>query len=261
MTFPSATSVRLQEDPLRRGETASAVAGGLRHSLVVRVTHWISAIACFALLFSGAGIVTAHPRFYWGEVGTLKDPPAFTLPVPSSRKLVPTRYGFVLPDYNGGFRKLHFEAAWALVLTGLVYASTSLWTGHFKRDLFPERQHTNWRALREAVLKGFARARADGSGSESYNAAQRFAYLTVIFVLAPLLVWTGLALSPAFDAAFPAGVAALGGRQTARTLHLLVSGSLLVFVVGHIAMVILAGFKDRMRAMITGRAPRSAKRI
>ncbi len=82
---------------------------------------------------------------------------------------------------------------------------------------------------------------------------QRTAYLTVIFVLFPLVIWTGLAMSPAFDSAVPAAVNALGGRQSARTLHFFVSGSLLLFLVVHVTMVVLGGFRSRMRAMTIGR--------
>ena len=83
---------------------------------------------------------------------------------------------------------------------------------------------------------------------------QRIAYLAVIFVLFPLIIWTGLALSPAFDSAFPWAVNVLGGRQSARTLHFFVSGLLVLFLVVHVTMIFLAGFWSRMRAMITGRA-------
>ena len=107
-----------------------------RHAAVVRVTHWITVISFFALLISGAEIVVSHPRFYWGEVGNVNTPPLFTLHIPSSRDTVPTGYA-VLPDQNGWSRYLHFQAAWAAVLTGLVYAISSLWTGHFRQDLFP----------------------------------------------------------------------------------------------------------------------------
>ena len=82
----------------------------------------------------------------------------------------------------------------------------------------------------------------------------------VIFVLFPLVIWTGLALSPAFDSAVPAAVNLLGGRQSARTLHFFVSGFLVFFLVVHIAMIILAGFWSRMRAMITGRVVQPSKR-
>src|SRR5579863_828252 len=92
-----------------------------RHAAWVRVTHWITTLSFFALLLSGAELVVSHPRFYWGETGNSLTPPLFQIPIPSSRATVPTGYKYVLPDQNGWSRYLHFEAAWALVLTGLVY--------------------------------------------------------------------------------------------------------------------------------------------
>jgi hypothetical protein len=87
-----------------------------RHSALVRVTHWITTLCFFALLVSGIEIVISHPRFYWGETGTVLTTPLFQLPIPSSRRLVPTGYGYVLPDQNGWSRAQHFEAAWIAVL-------------------------------------------------------------------------------------------------------------------------------------------------
>jgi thiosulfate reductase cytochrome b subunit len=166
--------------------------------------------------------------------------------------LVPTGYGYVLPDQNGWSRYLHFEAAWAVVLTGLLYAVWGLSTGHFRRNLFPAPADRTWRAFGGVIAKHIRLTRPDAVDSFSYNAVQRAAYLIVIFVLFPLVIWTGLALSPAFDSAFPAAVNVFGGRQSARTLHFFVSGFLLLFLIVHVAMVVLAGFARRMRAMITG---------
>jgi thiosulfate reductase cytochrome b subunit len=225
-----------------------------RHAAVVRVTHWLTVISFLALLITGAEIVISHPRFYWGEVGNVLTPPLFTLPIPASRNTVPTGYGYVLPDQNGWSRYLHFQAAWALVLTGMVYAISSLWNGHFRQSLIPAPADRTWRAFREVIANYLRRAPPHEAETRSYNVVQRTAYLTVIFVLFPLVIWTGLALSPAFDSAFPVAVAALGGRQSARTLHFIVSGALVLFLVVHVAMVVLAGFRDRMRSMITGRA-------
>ena len=231
-----------------------------RHSALVRLTHWITVIAFLALLITGAEIVISHPRFYWGEVGNVMTPPLFTLPIPSSRGTVPTGYGFVMPDQNGWSRYLHFEAAWALMLTGLVYAISSLRTGHFRKDLLLARADRTWRAFSAVIGKYLRREPPDPAEARSYNVVQRTAYLVVIFILFPLVIWTGLAMSPAFNSAVPVAVNALGGRQSARTLHFFVSGALLLFVVVHVAMVFLSGFRSRMRAMITGRAAATEER-
>ncbi len=211
-----------------------------RHSAVVRVTHWITAAAFLALLVTGIEILISHPRFYWGETGNSLTTPLFQIPIPSSRDLVPTRFDYVLPDQNGWSRYLHFQAAWAAVLTGLIYAAAGLWSGHFRKNLLPASTEWTWRTFHHADI-------------HTYNPLQRVTYLTVIFVLFPLAIWTGLALSPAFDSAVPAAVTSLAGRQSARTLHFFVSMSLLIFFAVHIAMVALTGFRRRMRAMTTGR--------
>jgi len=105
-----------------------------------RVTHWITTICFFALLLTGIEIVISHPRFYWGETGTVLTAPLFQLPIPSSRATVPTGYGYVLPDQNGWSRALHFEAAWIAVLTGLLYVVSGLLTGHFRKKLAPQQR-------------------------------------------------------------------------------------------------------------------------
>jgi thiosulfate reductase cytochrome b subunit len=231
-----------------------------RHDAIVRITHWLTVISFVALLVSGAEIVISHPRFYWGEVGNVGTTPLFTIPIPASRGTVPTGYGFVLPDQNGWSRYLHFQAAWAAVLTGIVYAISSLWTGHLRKDLFLAPADRTWRAFREVILRYLHRSPPDKAENHSYNVIQRTAYLVVIFLLFPLVIWSGLAMSPAFDSAIPVAVTALGGRQSARTLHFFVSGSLLLFLVVHVAMVVQAGFRSRMRAMITGRAIKPQER-
>src|SRR5213082_1179213 len=101
-----------------------------RHTVLVRVTHWITALCFLALLVTGVEVLISHPRFYWGETGNVLTPPLFKIPIPASRQTIPTGYGYVLPDQNGWSRYLHFQAAWAALLTGLVYAISSLWTGH-----------------------------------------------------------------------------------------------------------------------------------
>jgi thiosulfate reductase cytochrome b subunit len=223
-----------------------------RHAALVRVTHWITTLCFFALLLSGVEIVISHPRFYWGETGNDLTAPLFKIPIPASRRLVPTGYGYVLPDQNGWSRYLHFQAAWAVVFTGLLYAAWGLWTGHFRGNLFPAPSDRSWRAIGGVMAKHIRFQRPDESEAFSYNVLQRAAYLFVIFVLFPLVILTGLALSPAFNSAFPFVVNSLGGRQSARTLHFFITIFLVLFLVVHVAMIILAGFVSRMRAMITG---------
>jgi thiosulfate reductase cytochrome b subunit len=232
--------------------TPAPVAVTRRHFVLVRVTHWLTVISFFALLITGAEIVVSHPRFYWGETGNSGTTPLFRIPIPSSRDTVPSGYNYVLPDQNGWSRFLHFEAAWVLVLTGLVYVSAGLITAHFRKNLLPAPAARSWRAIREVFARYLRRAPPHEAENHSYNVVQRIAYLSVIFVLFPLVIWTGLALSPSFDSALPATVNLLGGRQSARTLHFVVSGLLVIFLVAHITMIVLAGFWSRTRAMITG---------
>src|SRR5437762_2610624 len=126
-----------------------------RHTALVRLTHWLTTLCFLALLVTGLEIVVSHPRFYWGESGNVLTPTLFSLPIPSSRATVPTGYGYVLPDQNGWSRYLHFEAAWVLVFTGVVYVTFGLLSGHFRRNLVPD-------------------ALADAEAS-SYNPIQRLA--------------------------------------------------------------------------------------
>jgi thiosulfate reductase cytochrome b subunit len=226
-----------------------------RHTVLVRVTHWITVLSFIALLGSGLEIVVSHPRFYWGETGNVNTHPLFTIHIPASRGTVPTGYGYEWPDENGWSRYLHFQAAWLLVFTALVYGIASLLNGHFRKDIVPAPRDRNWRSIRAVLARYRLRAPANPAEAHSYNVVQRLAYISVIFILFPLIIWTGLALSPAFDSAFPWAVNIFGGRQSARTLHFILTWLLVFFTIVHVAMIYLAGFWSRMRAMITGRAP------
>lgn len=193
----------------------------VRHTALVRITHWLTALCVLALLVSGVELIISHPRFYWGEDGNSLSPALFQLPIPASRAYVKTGYNYVLPDQNGWSRSLHFQAAWLILFTGIAYVLHSLRSGHLLRH-------------------------------SSYNAQQRLAYLAVVFGLMPLMIWTGLAMSPGVTAAYPFLVDFAGGQQSARTIHFFASLTLVVFVAGHIVMVIRAGFRTYVRAMITG---------
>lgn len=200
--------------------------------------------------------MTSHPRLYWGETGNVHEQPWLVLPIPASRRSVPTMYDFRLPDRNGWSRYLHFEAAWVLVLTGLAYGLWGFASGHFRRNLVPERGKRNWSAFSNIVrkyLRHFLRREPLGvADSKSYNPLQRVTYLTVIFVLFPGIVATGLAMSPYLTAAYPLLVETIGGKQTARSLHFLLVSVLLAFVIVHLVLVKISGFRRLVRGMTIG---------
>lgn len=231
-----------------------------RHSGLVRVCHWIVTFSFFALVLTGTEIVVSHPRFYWGETGNVLTEPLFKLPIPSSRNLVPTGYGYVLPDQNGWSRALHFQSAWVLVLTGLLYVIGGFVTGHIQKSLLPDKSHLSWPRFASVIAHHLSWKQASDEDARSYNVLQRLTYLLVIFVLFPLVIWTGLAMSPAFDSAVPSTVTLLGGRQSARTIHFVVSLALIIFLLVHVALVWRAGFRSRMRAMITGQSSATGRR-
>jgi thiosulfate reductase cytochrome b subunit len=230
-----------------------SAAGTKRHSALVRVTHWVTTVAFLALLVSGGEIVLSHPRFYWGETGNVHMRPWLNLHLPSSRDTVRTGYGYVLPDQNGWSRYLHFQAAWLAVATGLLYVLWGIFNGHFRRNLFPDSSDLSLKQLGVSMVQHLRFARPGKEEAWSYNVLQRWTYLLVIFVLFPLMIWTGLAMSFGFTSAFPLAVRLLGGQQTARSLHFLVTILLVLFLLVHILMIFVAGFRTRMRAMITGR--------
>jgi thiosulfate reductase cytochrome b subunit len=242
-------------DSLAVPASASVRSSGIahaRHAPLVRVTHWIATVAFLALLVSGIEILISHPRFYWGETGNVNTAPLFKLSIPSSRDTVPTGYGYVLPDQNGWSRYLHFQSAWVVVLTGVIYLVFGF-LGHFRRNLVPSVSDLSPSWVSMSIASHIRFKRPGEEEAWSYNVLQRLAYLAVIFIVFPFVVWTGLAMSPALTSAAPLLVTLLGGQQSARTLHFFVSIALVLFLVTHIVMICRAGFRNRMRAMITGR--------
>jgi len=185
-----------------------------RHTLLVRLTHWITALSYGGLLVSGYVLVMTHPRLYWGETGSLETPSLIDLPLTLTL------------GESGWGRYLHFASAWACVLTGLVYVGSGLASGHFGRHLLP-------------------------SKDSAYQPLQRWTYLIVVFLLFPLAILTGLAMSPMVTSVVPAIVTVFGGHQSARTVHFFTACAITLFVLGHLVMVGLAGV-TRLGAMITG---------
>ena len=196
----------------------------MRHSALVRVTHWLTAASFIALAVSGVAILLAHPRLYWGETGAVGTPSLLDLPLP-----------FLLTGQSGWGRYLHFLSAWMAVLTGAIYVLGGMRARHFKEDLFRPAQPAK------------------------YNVVQRATYAVVVFVLFPLMIWTGLAMSPAVISVLPMLVTSMGGQQSARTIHFIVASVLVLFVIGHVAMVAFAGFSRHVGAMIVGRESSAAE--
>jgi thiosulfate reductase cytochrome b subunit len=254
-----------------------------RHSAVVRVAHWVNAICLAILLMSGLNIFNAHPALYLGQ-GSNFDHPVLMLGATSDNDGNITRgmtsigghqidttgvlgaskidgqltaRGFPRwatlpgPTWLAMARQWHFAFAWILVFNALVFFIYGLLSGHFLRDLAPTRRdiaHLPREIVDHAQLKF-----PHGEAARHYNALQKLAYCGVIFILGPLIVLTGLTMSPTMDAAFPFLLWIFGGRQTARAIHFLCAFSFLGFFIVHIAMVVLSGTWNNVRSMITGR--------
>jgi thiosulfate reductase cytochrome b subunit len=226
----------------RLGLAASDVSPAARHTLGVRITHWVGAASFIALVISGVGILLSHPRFYWGETGGIGTPSLFDLPLP-----------FMLGGPSGWGRYLHFQSAWVWVVTLLIYVGSGIASRHFQRDLRPARGSLRWPHLRRVIAKQVRLERPGSEEAFSYNVLQRITYLGVIFGLFPLLIWTGLAMSPALTSVYPWLVNVLGGHQSARTIHFFAAIALVLFLLVHVVMVWRAGFVRRVGAMITGK--------
>jgi thiosulfate reductase cytochrome b subunit len=227
----------------------SALPDAQRHKALVRITHWINALSFFGLLVSGIAILLAHPRFYWGEAGGMGTPSVLDLPLP-----------FMKGGPSGWGRNLHFLSAWVSVTNGLIYCVSGFLTRHFREDLLPARADLSRRSIARLVWSHLRLERPGEETSFAYNSLQRLTYLAAIFVLLPLMIWTGFAMSPAIVSAFPALVTVLGGQQSARTIHFFAADLLVLFLLVHLTMVFLAGFRNRVRAMITGRAAARVER-
>ena len=234
-----ADSAHLQSAAMRDWSTSNV----LRHTLVVRITHWIHAASLLGLVISGSAIVVAHPRFYWGETGAVGTPSLFDLPLP-----------FMIGGPSGWGRYLHFQSAWACVLTGVLYVASGIFTGHFRKNLLLEKKDLSWTSVWHVMSNHIRLKRPSDREAQSYNVPQRISYLAIVFLVMPMMIWTGLAMSPAVVSVFPFFVTSLGGQETARTIHFFAAIALVIFLFVHVGMVILAGFATRMKAMVFGRA-------
>jgi thiosulfate reductase cytochrome b subunit len=254
-----------------------------RHSLPVRLSHWFNVLCMSFLLMSGLQIFNAHPALYWGQYGADHDPPFISLGAVeeggTTRGVTKigslqfdttgllglskvdgeeTERGFpswlTVPSYQdlAAGRRWHFFFAWLFVINGLVYLAFGLWSRHFGRDLIPAGRELAPSHLAEEVANHARLRFPKGEEARHYNTLQKLAYLAVIFVLLPMMIATGLTMSPGFNAIAPWMLDLFGGRQSARTLHFISASGLVGFVVVHVLMVLVSGLFNNMRSMITG---------
>ena len=253
-----------------------------RHKAFVRIGHWINALCLLVLLMSGLNIFNAHPALYWGN-GSNFDHPALMLGAYQDEfgqvargvaqigaKEFDTTGVLGASYYNGellprGFpawatlpgpnwlamaRQWHFAFAWILVINAALFFFLGIRSRHFIRDLIPSRD--DLRHLSHEIAEHVRLRFPKGEAARRYNVLQKLAYSLVIFLVGPLIVLTGLTMSPTMDSAFPLLPILFGGRQTARTIHFLCAFSFLGFFLIHVAMVVLSGTWNNLRSMITG---------
>jgi len=234
----------------------------------VRFTHWIAAGCVAALAFSGVEILMVHPRLYWGEAGNDLTPSLVELPISRNYRhggwtvptpLVDGRWAqvsagrtFEIFNENGWGRSLHFLAAWCLVFPGLFYLIEGLLGGHIRAHLWPGARDLRPEHVRRTIADHLRLRVAPAGNGPDYNVLQKLAYSFVVLIAIPITVLSGLAMSPAIGAAVPWLPRFFGGFQSARTVHFCSFVVLALFVVTHVVMVVVSGFRRQIRAMTWG---------
>ena len=255
-----------------------------RHALPVRLMHWTNVVALTILLMSGLQIFNSHPALYWGKSSYTGAPPILEIHATKDgelgmvgvtrvlgRDFVTTGVLGVSNAPNGelsarGFpwwatipdnqwlamaRAWHFFFAWMLLINGLAYVAYSGASRHLSRDLAPDR--SDLRSFGRSIRDHLRFRHPTGEAAKRYNVLQKLAYLAVVFVLLPLIILMGLAMSPWMNSALPGWVDAFGGRQSARTIHFVAAWLLVAFVLIHMFEVVVSGLWNHLRSMITGR--------
>jgi len=254
-----------------------------RHSGVTRITHWLNVLAVSLLLMSGLQIFNAHPALYWGPKSTFAEPwvsmkkeevggePRGITTVAGRRFDTTGVFGWsgkagareqrgfpswaTVPSYRSlaDGRRWHFFFAWLFVINLMVYWLWGLVGGHVAKDLLPTRDQLKPRHILHEIATHARLQFPKGEAARVYNVIQKLTYLLVVAVLLPLMVATGLSMSPGFNATLPGLIDLFGGRQSARTVHFLSASGIALFIVVHLVLVVVSGFWNNIRSMITGR--------
>jgi len=274
--------VRLVMWAMKRRARAAERIFFYRHTLPVRIMHWTNAVVLAIMLMSGLQIFNATPALYWGQYSDFAHPIVALHAVQNNDGSLggvtqigpwtfnttgvlglsdvdgqPTQRGFPSwatlpgPQWLAMGRLWHFFFAWFFVVNGIAFAAYAFWSGHFRSELLPKPE--DLKHLPQEIVDHARLRFAKGEAAKHYNALQKLTYFLVIFGLGPLVVLTGLTMSPTMDAAFPFLPWLFGGRQSARTIHFLCAFSFLGFFIIHIVMVVLSGTWNNVRSMITGR--------
>ncbi|HET6971270.1 MAG TPA: cytochrome b/b6 domain-containing protein [Phenylobacterium sp.] len=254
-----------------------------RHAGVTRATHWLNVLVVTFLLMSGLQIFNAHPALYWGAKSTFAHPwlamrAVEVAEVPRGLTTVGSLHfdttglfgwsgkpgmgqprGFpawaTIPSYRSltDGRRWHFFFAWLFVINGLAYWLWGLARGHIRKDMLPARDQLSLRHIWHEVVTHAQFKFPKGEEARRYNVIQKFTYLAMIAAVLPLMVLTGLSMSPGFNAAAPWLIDLFGGRQSARSIHFICAGLIVAFVLVHVALVLVSGVWNNLRSMVTGK--------
>lgn len=225
-----------------------------RHRVATRLWHWITVVTIFIMIGSGIGIFKAHPRLYWGPYGANFDHPWTTLDQWPHWSVTLINLLTIPASYNLAIsRRWHLFFALVLGFALLGFMIVSLINRHFQRDLRVRAREIAPRHLWRDAKDHLAFRFHDPAHPGAYNTLQKLSYVVTIFGLIPVMILTGLTMSPGMDAAWPWLLDLFGGRQSARSIHFIAATGLVLFIVAHLALVILAGAWNEVRSMITGR--------
>lgn len=241
----------------------------LRHTRWVKSTHWIITGSFILLVFTGIEILMVHPRLYWGEAGNDLTPALLELPISRNYQHGGWENTILLTDQAGGpvsasrtydifnqngwGRSLHFLAGWFLVVTGIIYLISGIFSGHIRRFLWPRSRELSPSLLWRDIVNHLRFQLPTGIVGPQYGLLQKISYIVVIFILMPLIVMTGMTMSPAITASYPFLLKIFFGAQSARTIHFFTAFALVLFLVVHIVMVVKTGFRQHIRAMTFGK--------
>jgi Ni/Fe-hydrogenase b-type cytochrome subunit len=215
-----------------------------KHRLSTRIWHWVNLFAVAILFMSGLNISNAHPWLYWGQWGFQPNRAWLSVKEFPGWATIPGYYNLAAA------RDWHILFAWVFSVGLLLFMLVALFNGHFRRDIVTRRNEWRWSAISSDIA---AHLRFDfHRGGGKYNFLQKLAYGIALFILLPLMIFTGMAISPGTDAGFPWLVDLFGGRQSARSIHFIIAWCLFAFLVIHLVLVLLAGPISLVRDMITG---------